>query len=486
MNVVNSFKRCLILSKKKDYFVFILILLLSGFVWVGLSPFVGVYGHMACDYINFAKSMLDGAVLHKDIIDHKGLYTFVPYLFVCLLQRNGLAAYTVCTFIFGCLLSLSCYLYLAYFNISFKKRCLVVVLFDLIVFVLTPFFQPIPAFTPDNFMIPVVLFLFWYILSDKYLVVSYNYYFLFGLLFGIILWAKYPLLVFFFPFYLYLIVYVARYQTISNVIFIHIACLAGFLVASVPVFIYYGYHNCFDLLFNNYFFLVQPGLSNMRPYVFWGLSYLSLSVLAVILKDKELKITCLSMAMIFSCFLASGSLWTNYTMIILVTLLPVFVVYYSKRTMPRFYVVALIAFLLIGSFSFSIYGYDYIHYYDKSFKTVAKEYDIDNNDLMYLFIEDLGFGLWSESGTYMNQWYPGRLTNTPRGKLLADTQVKYIKNRIPKYVVTYPLTYLGYNTIEVLEDSSYECVDTFKAYGIRVPWNNIFNGTTVCLYRRCD
>ena len=88
-------ERCILdfknITKKKWLpYVCLVILFLCVIVRFFTGPVVGFGNNsnfiLSNDFWNFAKSILQGKVLYKDLIDHKGLYLYVPYMILYLVS----------------------------------------------------------------------------------------------------------------------------------------------------------------------------------------------------------------------------------------------------------------------------------------------------------------------------------------------------------------------------------------------------------------
>ncbi len=474
-------------ASKKQVVIFCLLMLLSGLIWIGCSPFIGVYHMLVNDYFNFAKSMLDGAVLHKDILDHKGLYTFVPYLIIASIQRDGFTAYSILTVICGMVYFLIWWKYMSIFDMPFKHKCIYVCSCLFLLFLLEDFIVPIPAFTPDNLILCLLPLFFWYIYSDRYLKVSYTEWLMFGFLFGVVLWAKYVLLIFFFPFYVLIVQNVFLHKEWKKLLISHIYGVIGLLLSSGPVWIYCYSNNCFDEMIANYFGMITAS-ENLPLQLILGICMgviVLFAILSIFVNTIDVKMVFLFGAVCFSCVCASTSFFMNYTMVVLISLIPIYGVHIVKTGKNRFYLLVLLCLFAGCIYINALADTDYIEH-PYSIRTIAKENDIQNEEIMYMS-EDLGLGSWSNAGTYYHQWIPSRVIALPQGYDMVTYQIDKINNREPKYVVTFALCYYEFYMPAIFEDNGYECIAIWRPhYGYANIDNVATTRTYWYLYKRQD
>ena len=129
---------------------------------------------MTNDYINIGKAMLDGAILHRDVIDHKGLYTFIPYVLFACINRYGYTAYCVATFFGGAIFGILTYVYIYQFKQNKTFALVLASVTSCVALFLFRIFMPAPFFSADVLAYFVLLYLFWYVLSERFKTIYYK------------------------------------------------------------------------------------------------------------------------------------------------------------------------------------------------------------------------------------------------------------------------------------------------------------------------
>ncbi len=417
----------------KNKFLFWFCLLLSGFTWLGFSCFTSNFDPIVSDYTNFAKAMLDGKVIYRDIIDHKGLYNFLPYLFISFFDRKSMVLYTIMTYAGGILFYITCLCYMNTFSDNYRRNIIISGLTSVLISCILSVCSPAPFYSPDTFMLCVVLFLFHYIQTGAYKRVDYRVWFVLGLFVGLNLWTKYSLLAIYGPFYCYIISRLWS-QDRQKLFKAHIFGVCGVVTVTIPVMIYCGVYSLYADMFHNYFQLISVR-DVMLPFVFFSLLVLFLYGLVYICvcKDEEKTFLVICSLVYLGNVLASSALYVPYSTFICCALIPVVASARLSKChaiISKCILIAVCA-LFVGANIEAFVAYDKDMYHNAD---IAKQYDITNDDIIYLCTEDLGFGDYSEGGTYRYQWMPGKVRYSSIGRQIFDYQLRKIRNHEVDFV----------------------------------------------------
>ena len=432
---------------KKQKVVFLLFWVLSGFIWLGITPFLGQYAELVNDYWNFGVAMRNGSILYVDILDHKGPYTYFPYMFMAFFSRYSMSAYCVSTFVAGMIFYLILFWYILAFRNKNVLRLQIIITVSL--FVYCGVWLSIPFFQPDGILAISLFFILRSFLTKKDTPLSSKGWFLVGALFGFLFWSKYALILILFPFYAWEIYLHVRQKTAVKLFKLHFIALGGFVVLTLPIVIWSFSIGNWNAMINNYFFAFsgEAGL----PWVYWMFVAVYLVFSILFLFSSKVDGFPVQMLLVLLCM---GSLIcsatnppTFYTCIIMAS---AWVFILADRQIK-----ANICVLMFGIcytlYAFSIFAASLSDYImcPYSIRTIAKENDIRSHEIIY-FCEDFGFGNWSGDGAYAYQWLPEKLS-VVREPIALDI----VKEQTPKYVFALSIS-IPDELSGILDDKGYE------------------------------
>ncbi len=288
-------------------------------------------------FFTMGKGMFNGLVPFKDLFEQKGPFLYVIYGIGYLISNTTFLGIFLIEVVSFTILLYYFYKILKLYQMKDKIYFLAPILVTIII-TMKAFFSGGSA---EEIALPLMMISLYHFLSlikDKqYLKENKKIYFITGIIAGIVLWIKYTFLGFWIAFgviFLFLFIYEKRWK---QAISFCLCYLLGMIFITLPVIIYFLYHNALSDLWEVYFyfniFLYRPSIHECSFLVELGLKvyYLFLSIMK---------------NWIFGIFLTLGSIFVLKDKIILLKK--------SKLTI-------LILFLFLYYFSF--FGGSYYIYY---------------------------------------------------------------------------------------------------------------------------
>ena len=419
-------------KKKFSFITFFFLFLISAFAFIMLpntSPFAS-HGTwcMTNDYFNFAKSMMQGKVLYTDLYDHKGLFLFLMYYVPVLISDTSLLGVFVMEGLISVGIVLSCYRFCSY---RYSKGEAVFLSF--LVTVLLRLVFPQIMYNTEPICIIIMFLLLRYIDDKSFMKYRTKDYILFGLAFGMIFWMKFPLVIFIFPFWLYIANYSSKYGHTKTFIKRCGMSLFTFILFSVPIIGYFFCHGNLKEMVESYFMGAHATFNFFNVYVLdlSVIALLTIGILGVIF-NKEYKSTnkffLFWFLIIFAITNFTGGI-RSYTSCFILVLMCMILPNYIRKTSGRF--VAFLCLFVVFVLNIPLLMPDYNDY--RTVEEIAKEYNITNDNILYI-CEDMGFGTYSkESFRHKYQWRPSRVPYDENDELYEQT-LKWLEEKEFEYV----------------------------------------------------
>lgn len=247
-------------NKKYEGFFVFLICILIGFICITFTSknsflFEFQDSRDIQIFLTTARGILDGDVLYRDVFEVKGPYLYALYAFGLVIGRGSLmGVYFIEVLLF------SVYLYLSYKIAKlFIKNVPVCLLITAITgFLSTTALSMDAGGQVEELLLPVFSLIIY--VAIKYFKETYpkripaSKVLLVAICFSIIFWMKYTLAGLVLGLVLYLIIVQIQDKTIRNIPYYAGLFVVGMLLATLPLAIYFTYHNAWDSLWDAYFY----------------------------------------------------------------------------------------------------------------------------------------------------------------------------------------------------------------------------------------
>ena len=421
------------MSKKKFSFgTFFFLLLISVFAFIVLpntSPFAS-HGTwcMTNDYFNFAKSMMQGKVLYTDLYDHKGLFLFLMYYIPVLISDTSLLGVFIMEGLTSVGIVLSCYRFCSY---RYSRGEAIFMSF--LVTVLLRLVFPQIMYNTEPLCIIIMFLLLRYIDDKSFMKYRKIDYILFGLAFGVVFWMKFPLVITIFPFWLYIANYSSKYGHSKRFTQRCALSFISFVLFSLPIVGYFLYHGNIKEMFESYFMGAHATFNFFNVYI------LDISVVAILIigilgtfLNKEYRKSnvffLIWFLIIFAITNFTGGV-RSYTSCFILVIMCMVLPNLIRKTSGRF--ISILCLFVVFVLNVPLLMPDYNNY--RSVQEIASEYNITNENILYL-CEDMGFGTYSKKPfKYKYQWRPSRVPYDENNELYEQT-VKWLTEKEFDYI----------------------------------------------------
>lgn len=325
---------------KKHELFFLILLFNIGFFFVSyMNPIF----NFPCKgdtniYINVAKEMLNGAVLYRDVFDHKGPFIFFLYLIPNLIQNVNIGLFLIDMVLFNVI---------AYFNLkTIKINNTAFVGYVLITIECILLLCSYITASPELIALAIISYANYWIISEKYKKPSSADLIVAGILAGILFWTKYTLGVYIAVVFLFFIIKNFKWKNV-------LLPLAGFLIPTAFVFAYFLLNNAIgDLIYC--YFTVNLGYKNTDNFVFTNslicllLSICAIFAFSIVKKKTEYAVLSLSyFVLTIPVFFVPGYTWGNlYTPFIAIVSL--FSLFNFNKIKKVVFVICIVTSLLFG------------------------------------------------------------------------------------------------------------------------------------------
>lgn len=393
--------------KKNRYLVFLLLIIAFVFVKIPFSSVSPdgniVYSCMTADYWDFAKDIANGKQLYVDLLDHKGIYMYFPYILVYLLGKGslGIVAFLE-TILYGLTIGTACYL--SYKKTNNKEKS---VLFSF-VFAIAYFFIAFrcPLINVEGLLAPFYFLIYiWIVYQQK---INKKYFFLIGMILGIFTTIKYASLVYF--------AYLFLFATIS--FFLnkkkwkeYAKCVAfgilGFFVTVVPFAIYLVSTKTLQSYLS---LMTKSSFANVNTIVFYTIVSIVLFVWSIALYKKKNETFEIALSLSTLVFSLTIIQWVpHYFAFLFAICFPILLANVDKKKKVVSFLVILFVFSILAIDCVSTNTFLPKTNYENTTKGISERYGMTNNNTLYL-TEDLGFGAYSkETFKDVYQWIPVRM-----------------------------------------------------------------------------
>lgn len=416
--------------------LFYLIFFISGFTFIGLLSNRFQYEYLVNDYIGFSKSIIDGKILYKDLIDHKGPYLYIPYIIISLISRKGFAVYNFFTYFGGCALFYTCFLYVKKYLNDKRTSLLYSSMYVLLMMFANRFWMSCPFFNSEIYVIFVLFWLFDIYFSEKD--TTNKDWLLIGFFIAVFVFMKYPLILFIFPFCVWFSIRVYSDHGLTTLGTRYLYCIIGMILGSIPACMYLYCTNGFAGAFDYYFFCVTDKNTTMMSVV-ECIMITALVFLWLFCKDDKTKSVIMFGILYGTCSFASCSTFTRYTHCICFIFLPIYICNIRKGHIARkenkviYAIVAAVIFMDLANMVLYLFA-DTI-----TLKDLKTELNIKTNNEVLYICEDIGLGSDTGEGSYYLQWigfkYYYDIIHAGDTKSLLHNQLAYIENQETRVVI---------------------------------------------------
>lgn len=244
--------------------------------------------------------MLNGAVLYRDVFDHKGPFIFFIYALAQSILDLNWGIFLIDVIIFN----IAFWLQFKTMQLHNNKMTAILFLFELIFFI-----RLYRIIIPESIAFMAISYTTYWILSKQYQKPKISQLIICGILTGVVFWIKFSLCVFMFAIYLF---FIFKNFSPKHVYY----PLMGFLIPTTIVAIYFISNNAMADLFFSYFAINLGYHSSFSPSInFYILvcGTLALFIYSIFKKHAELTAVITAyMSLIIVSFIMTGKNFSNY------------------------------------------------------------------------------------------------------------------------------------------------------------------------------
>lgn len=376
--------------KKFNIPVLVLFSVLSGLFFSCISfKCDDIFMSQSADFLGFARAMLDGKILYRDLVDHKGVLQFVPALISQAISRTSLYPYFIMN-----IASRVIFTIVTYFFVKNHSKIKDISVFLQVFLVISLFYlvtlQFMDYLLVDVFFLETYLFVYDYTQTRSK--PSFWGYFVIGLLIGAIFSIKYTLVLYFVPTFLFFTIKTRKNTSWKSGIFSILGGILGVVASLFPQIWYCTKFGVWDNFFDA-MFLVKSNSGAIYICIGFGL-LLTAMYGFVIYKDNRcvddlLPEIALNIGILLA-FPSFSFVPYLYAPILYLEIL-IWMCSYKKRKLT----VSTAAFVDFVLICFIVYPLiiNFFHY--PTTKSVAMKYGITYENILYIG-EDFGFGLYNE------------------------------------------------------------------------------------------
>lgn len=362
---------------------------------------------MVADYYNFAKNMLGGKTLYKDLLDHKGIYLYIIYIIGMLISNGNPIVVPILETIVFTTTILACYYTIYNLNKSKNVSLMYTFIFSLFYFIVS---QYTVLVNTEGLLAIAYFFIFSYVINHKK--VTPKAFFLIGLAIGFFVNIKYVSILSLFGLFIYVtFLHFYNQNGVKQYLKSIIAGLMGALLVNIPFIAYLLKTNTTNYYMSSMLMASGVGIDIVFVIFCIGMSmfmiYLSINYYKKEETIKSIRFLALSCAiMVF----IGGMVSSVYISYILATLVP-FVFYDKKIDLSILFYIGIVLWFFSEQKNSNLIISDCL---SENTKTISQKYGIDNSNIFYL-TEDIGFGIY-EDETFVEpyQWIPFRYFKTEK------------------------------------------------------------------------
>lgn len=204
-------------------------------------------------FMTTGNGLANGKIPYRDLFEHKGPIVYFVFAFACLFPRPGFIILLIE------IISMSLFFFFAYkISKKFLNTFYSLIVIPLLAFaVFTCWCRMVSASSIEEFALPIYTYflLCWLEFLQEKKSWTWIQALCLGICFGIIFWAKFTLVYFLIaPIIIWLIIslYRQEWQTIINNL---LYMLAGVLIITIPILLFFALNNAIDDLFYVYFYI---------------------------------------------------------------------------------------------------------------------------------------------------------------------------------------------------------------------------------------
>lgn len=390
---------------------------------------------MTADYWNFGKDLLNGKVLYKDLIDHKGPYLFFVYAFFVFVSSNNLLVVVLFETLVYALTVGAFYWYMKDVEISSQsKNNKIVALYPTSIFALIYLIiTSNVALVNTEGLSSLCFILIWGILKKSKKVTS-KMFFVIGIVLGILFNFKITSVIPYIPLFLYVctkhIKNNKEYKNLIKAIFIG---FLGFVIINIPFLIYMLANNNWSDFIKIYSYACENRSEHLISKTITFLITTTSGLFYMFSNDK--------IGNIMICLSSLGLCWVfgdNINYYLAFYFVIIFLEMFQFKNTNK-----IIVFVLL--FVMIVFGIKEIKINVKineikNTKEIATTYKITNENILYLW-EDVGYGAYSnKSFVEPYQWVPtGAFCSDEFTKYYTTLTIERLKNKQFEYVYVPPL-----------------------------------------------
>lgn len=378
------------------------------------------------DFINIAKSMINGAILYSDVADHKGLYLFLPFLLAQKISMKSTVPVYILEQIVFIIIVVSALMFYQNQTRDIESALKRTTIFT-IIFVLFSW-RGVSLLITEGFLCIALFWLFRYIdMVTNGKTFKWKDLLIWGVVIGFFMYHKYSVLMYFLPFFGVLIAeLIKRRVRIKQTLFFLLHGVLGVLLASIVPLGYCAIHRNFDDMIEAMRGCVgENDFFKIFISVFIGIVFCVLAFLGQIWEKYKHRDTYILLATIALNF--STLSLENYLLIPFVVILFCVLQFERKISIPN--VIGCIVVLLTLANALNALGTKIFYEpYVPNVREFAEKHGISNSNILYTN-EDMGFGTWSaEPYKIPYQWIPSRYFKSEKGNQIMQRNLELIRN----------------------------------------------------------
>lgn len=384
---------------------------------------------MVHDYFNFSKSMLQGKLLYVDLYDHKGILLYLLYFIPVLISDSSLFGVFLIEGIVVTMVVFQCY---RYCRCRFSETKSFVATLVVLLVLYTSFSQV--YINTEAFCLLFIFTMLRHIEEKRHEEYRKLDYLLYGFLFSLLFWMKYPMVIMMFPFFLYICNNAVKKKELQIFVKRCFISFSVFAIISSIILLYFNNCGIMTDMINVYFKGVKTNITfDIKLQLLLVLLGILFVTFSGILLDKNKQKTNLFFAgsyiLIFVLFsVLSGEIYAynlSYIVFLIAMYLPVLM---NKKRLRIF----AFLFLFMGISLNTLMHGRIIRAQFPPVKEIAVKHHVTNNNVLYL-CEDIGFGTYfSDAYRLKNQWKPGKMPLENND--YYETVMSYLKEKEFEYV----------------------------------------------------
>lgn len=216
-------------------------------------------------FLTMGNSLKNGKIPYRDLFEQKGPIVYFVYAFCCLFPNPGIAVFFLEIFCMSLFFFFAYRICHKYLNNFYSLLALPILAFT----IFTCWCRMRSGAAVEEFMLPIYAYflLCWLEFLQEKRAWTWIRSLCLGLCFGVMLWVKYTLFYFMLtPMIIWLILSLRRRQ-IKTLILNALWMIAGLLIITAPILIFYALHHALDDLIYCYFYINLTAYGTTSPLV---------------------------------------------------------------------------------------------------------------------------------------------------------------------------------------------------------------------------